>query len=215
MILSKIILNIRHPSVRQALRDANDMHRNIMAGFSVQGGEEMARAELRVLYRLFSKRDQVYLLVSSDERPNTAALAERGFYTDEALIRDVTPLRDVFQAGRCLRFELFASPCRKVGGAGRNSRRMFLETPDERAEWLTRKGENGGFHILQLDELGGRVDVVGRRDSTVIKNSAVLYSGVLRITDADAFWHSYSEGIGPGKAYGMGMLNVSAAVRRE
>lgn len=215
MVLSKIILDIRHPSVRQAMRDANDMHRNIMSGFSAQGGEEMARAGMRVLYRLFSKRDQLYLLVSSDERPDPAALAERGFYTDETLIRDVTPLKDVFQEGRCLRFELFASPCRKVGGAGRNSRRMFLETPEERAEWLARKGENGGFHILQLDELGGRVDVVGRRDSMVVKNSAVLYSGVLRITDADAFWRSYSEGIGPGKAYGMGMLNVSAAIRRE
>ena len=210
MYLSKIILDLRHPSVRQALRDVNDMHRNIMAGFPVRNGNQAARSEMRVLYRLFSGREQMYLLVSSDAKPDPAALAARGFYTDDVLIRDVTPLREVFQAGRCLRFELFASPCCKVSGEGRNSRRVFLENREARAEWLTRKGENGGFRVLGLEELGGRVDIVGRRDSMTVRNSAVLFGGVLCVTDADAFWRSFSEGIGPGKAYGMGMLNVSA-----
>ena len=42
-----------------------------------------------------------------------------------------------------------------------------------------------------------------------VKNSGILFSGVLRITDSDAFWQSYILGIGPGKAYGLGMLNVA------
>lgn len=210
MYLSKILLDIRHPSVRQALRDANDMHRNIMAGFSECDGSRAARAEIRVLYRLFSNRSQLYLLVSSDELPNSAALTARGFHTDDSLIRDITPLKETFQTGLCLSFELFASPCRKVKGEGRNSRRMFLKTQEERADWLARKGAAGGFQLLQLDEIGGRTDVGGRRGSEMIKNSAILYRGILRITDSEAFWHSFSGGIGPGKAYGMGMLNVSA-----
>ena len=210
MYLSKIILDIRHPSVRQALRDANDMHRNIMAGFSMQSGGQTARADYQVLYRLFSKRDQLYLLVSSKDRPDEAALARRGFYTDDIMIRDISPLREVFQIGMCLRFEILASPCRKIGEDGRNSRRMFLKTREEQAEWLNRKADTGGFQILQLNEIGGRMDIIGRRGSMNIKNSAVLFSGLLRITDADAFWLSYTEGIGPGKSYGLGMMNVSA-----
>ena len=209
MYLSKITLDIRHPSVRQALRDANDMHRNIMAGFSMHSGKQTARADYQVLYRLFSKRNQLYLLVSSNDRPDIAALACRGFYTEDAMIRDIAALRDVFRVGMCLRFELLASPCRKIGEEGRNSRRKFLRTREEQAEWLNRKADAGGFQILQLDEIGERMDIIGRRGSVDIKNSAVLFGGLLRITNVNAFWHSYTEGIGPGKAYGMGMLNVS------
>ena len=113
MYLSKILLDIRHPSVRQALRDANDMHRNLMAGFDMRSDTDAARAENHVLFRLYSRRDQMYLLVASDVKPDIPSLSARGFHTDEALIKDVTPLKQAFIPGRCFRFELLASPCKK------------------------------------------------------------------------------------------------------
>ena len=208
MYLSKIVLDIRHPSARQALRDINDMHRNLMAGFDMNTGGETPRADMQVLYRVFEQRDQIYLLVSSQEKPNASALAVRGFRTDDTMIRDISALRTVFMPGKTLRFELLASPCRKAGGEG-NSKRFFLETVEERLAWLRRKGEQGGFEVLQAEEQGGRVDICGHRGNSEVKNSAVLFSGVLKITDADAFWKSYTCGIGPGKAYGLGMLTVA------
>lgn len=211
MYLSKIILDIRHPSVRQALRDVNDMHRNLMSAFAMQAGEGTPRADGQVLYRLFSRHDQIYLLVSSRDRPNPDRLATRGFYTDVKLIRDVSALKDAFKTGRCFRFEALVSPCKKEGGDRKNSKRVFLDTPEARIEWLSRKAAQGGFEILYADEMGKRVDVHGHRGGMVIKNSGVVFSGLLRITNADAFWESYTRGIGPGKAYGMGMLNLSRA----
>ncbi len=208
MYLSKVILDIRHPSARQALSDANDMHRNLMAGFVMDSDLEMPRAEKSVLYRVIEKRDQIYLLVSSNEKPNPAELAKRGLNTDETMIRDVSSLREKLSAGRLLRFELLASPCKKLGGEA-NGRRFFLQTAEERLNWLKRKGEQGGFEVLFADETGARVDVVGRREGKQVKNSAVLFSGLLRITDAEAFWASYTCGIGPGKAYGLGMLTIA------
>ena len=208
MYLSKVVLDLRHPSVRQALRDVNDMHRNLMAGFSMNGGKDTPRADMQVLYRVFEQRERVYLLVSSTEKPNAEALAKRGFRTDDTMIRDVSALRGAFMAGRTLRFELLASPCRKVSGDG-NSRRFFLTEPEERAAWLQRKGETGGFEVLSVYESSNRIDLLGHRDGADVKNSAVLFSGVLKITDEDAFWMSYTQGIGPGKAYGLGMLNVA------
>ena len=97
---------------------------------------------------------------------------------------------------------------RKAGGEG-NSKRFFLETPEERLAWLRRKGEQGGFDVLYADEMGGRIDIRGRRGDAEVKNSAVLFSGMLKIVDGDAFWQSYARGVGPGKAYGLGMLNVA------
>lgn len=208
MYLSKIVLDIRHPSVRQALRDVNDMHRNLMSGFAMGTGRETPRADMQVLFRVVERRDQLYLLVSSEEKPDVTALATRGFHTDDSMIRDVSVLRRVFVPGKVLRFELLASPCRKAGGEG-NSKRFFLETPEERMAWLRRKGEQGGFEVLYADELSRRIDIYGRRGDAEVKNSAVLFSGVLKITDADVFWKSYTCGVGPGKAYGLGMLNVA------
>lgn len=211
MYLSKIILDVRHPSARQALRDVNDMHRNLMAGFDIPAAQGAPRAENHVLYRLFSNREQVYLLVSSAVRPDPRALSARGYHTEDAMIRDVSALEGVLVNGKRLRFELLASPCKKVDAGGKNSRREFLKTPEERMAWLCRKGEQGGFQVLVADEISGRVDVCGRRGAMPIKNSAVLFSGTLRVTDQQTFWQSYVNGIGPGKAYGMGMLNLANA----
>lgn len=211
MYLTKVTLDIRHPSVRQALRDANDMHRNVMAGFSESEEQKTVRSDKHVLYRLFSRRDRLELLIASEERPDVEALARRGFHTEEALIRDISALRDVFTVGRCLRFELLASPCKKVGGDCKNSRREFLWESEKRMDWLRRKGESGGFQVLQASEISQRIDVLGRRAGMQIKHSAMLFSGVLCITDAEAFWKCYTQGIGPGKAYGLGMLNVASA----
>lgn len=210
MYLSKIVLELRHPSVRQALKDANDMHRNLMAGFKMYDGCLTPRADLNVLYRLMETRDQIYLLVSSTIKPDAEALKLHGYNTDETMIRDLSPLHSVLVDGKYLRFELLASPCKKTGIDG-SKRRVFLEKQEERLEWLRRKGKNGGFDVTVADEISGRVDVCGRRSGTEIINSAVLFSGVLRITDSETFWQSYTCGIGPGKAYGLGLLTLARA----
>ena len=211
MYLSKIDLDIRHPSVRQALRDVNDLHRNLMSGFGMIPSSSMARAEKDILFRLYTRRDAIYLLVTSAEKPDAKTLEKRGFYTDEARIRDISKLKELLISGRTLRFELLASPCKKVRGDGENSRRFFLEHPEERAEWLNRKGQQGGFQIIRLEELGNRIDIYGHRQGVEIKNSAVLFSGILCISDQETFWQSYTRGIGPGKAYGLGMLSLGRA----
>lgn len=208
MYLSRIELDIRHPSVRQALRDVNDLHRNLMSGFGMDLSSFMARAEKQVLFRLIARRDALYLLVTSAEKPDVQALKARGFYTDEMKIRDVSGLKAVLIPGKLLRFELLASPCKKVGGEGKNSRRFFLEHSEERAEWLERKGQRGGFRIIRLEEIGNRTDIYGHRQGAEVKNSAMFFSGILCITDQEAFWQSYTKGIGPGKAYGLGMLTL-------
>lgn len=211
MYLSKIDLDIRHPSVRQALRDVNDLHRNLMSGFGMTTSGNMARAEKDILFRLYTRRDAIYLLVTSAEKPDAKALEKRGFYTDETRIRDISKLKELLISGRSLRFELLASPCKKVRGEGENSRRFFLEHPEERAEWLNRRGQQGGFQIIRLEELGNRIDIYGHRQGVEIKNSAVLFCGILCISDQENFWQSYTRGIGPGKAYGLGMLSLGRA----
>ena len=40
-------------------------------------------------------------------------------------------------------------------------------------------------------------------------HSSVLFDGLLRVTDTDAFLRTLVRGIGPGKAFGFGLLSVA------
>ncbi len=210
MYLSQILLDLRHPSVRQALRDCNDMHRNLMQGFpGYQAGGAASDGGYGVLYRLEERHDGVRLLMASREKPERAALTARGFNLSSDSPKDISGLRQVFTEGTAWRFELLASPCRKKGCEGKNSRRVFLRTEQERRDWLARKAEQGGFELLEALEYGDRVVIEGAKGDMTIHHEAVRFIGVLRITDPERFWRTYCDGIGPGKAYGLGMLTVA------
>ena len=61
MYLSRIQLDRRNPGIRQCMRDCQDMHRSLMGLFN------SSRKEAGVLYRVFPKTMQVYLL--SEKEP--------------------------------------------------------------------------------------------------------------------------------------------------
>jgi hypothetical protein len=44
---------------------------------------------------------------------------------------------------------------------------------------------------------------------------AVLFEGLLRVTDKDAFLETLTHGIGPAKAFGFGLLSVAAVSDRR
>ena len=209
MYLSRIALDLRHPSVRQALRDCNDMHRNLMQGFPQVQTETSARNRTGVLYRLVEKRDEVYLLVASDVAPDGAALGAKGYRLSPDSPKDVSALEQVFVDGMALRFELVASPCKKQAGEQKNSRRVFLNTAEARAEWLARKAAQNGFEVLEVCEYSNRLTVEGFKGDMHIGYGGVRFVGTLRILDRARFWQAYRTGIGPGKAYGLGMLTVA------
>ena len=194
MYLSKIELDIRHPSVRQALTDCHDMHRNVQKWFG------SARAENKVLYRLYSGRDKLSLYVFSEKRPENV---ESG----GSLIacKDMTWLEDDFNPGRSYCFDLLAAPSKKVSGEGKNSRRRAIRDSQGLLEWLERKGEQSGFEILGVQISPGGA-VYGRRNGDKIIFDSVHYSGMLRVDDKEKFIHAWKNGIGPEKAYGMGLM---------
>lgn len=209
MYLSRIVLDLRHPSVRQALRDCNDMHRNLMQGFPSVQVESLARDSANVLYRLVERREEVSLLVTSEAIPCRDALAARGYRLSADSPKDLSALEQVFTEGMVLRFELVTSPCKKLAGNQKNSRRVYLQTPEERMQWLMRKAEQNGFEILEASEYSHSISIDGTKQAMRIHYEAVRFVGILKILDTKCFWQAYCAGIGPGKSYGLGMLTVA------
>ena len=192
----------RNPSARQALSDCCDMHKNIMRlfSFSEMG---MARRDERILYRIVEQQNEIMLYLTSTHLPDMRQTAWIKSHTVRQC--DLQPLVNRFAPGQSFSFDLLTHPSKKEMRTGANSHRVFLRTARERADWLQRQGEKGGFRVVSLQE-GAPFDLCGKRSTGNICLRAVRMKGRLEITDTARFAQAYQSGIGPEKAYGMGML---------
>ena len=113
-------------------------------------------------------------------------------------------------------FQLCANPTKKVskklsnGSLTKNGRRLPLSKREELAEWIKRKGEQGGFNV---DEATLRTFSRGReyfeKKGQSGVHSAVEFEGVLTVTDPSKFHGIFARGIGSAKAFGFGLLVIA------
>lgn len=197
MYLSKISVDVRHPSARQGIRDRQDLHRNLAKAFSG-----------KFLYRMTSSSTDLSLLVLSKALPDADRLTACGYQLQN--IQDVSPLQLLYRDGAILHFNLLAAPSKKAKEDDReNCRRVFLSTQLLRADWLKRQGEKYGFDVLEAHEPSAEQKLTVGRTSGSFFLTAVEFEGVLQIRDAAVFWPAWENGIGPEKAYGMGLMLLS------
>jgi CRISPR system Cascade subunit CasE len=122
--------------------------------------------------------------------------------------------------GRVFRFRLRANPC-----VTRNSKRLGLLQAEEQEAWIERKGrESCGFSLPRSAPFGPNAEQVGHWDVSISQarrlrgmqrsgNSvtvySVLYDGILTVSDPVKFKHALENGVGHGKALGLGLLSVA------
>ncbi len=203
MYLSKLHLDMRHGYAKKCLHDCQIMHRSIQHLFHSD------RKSSGVLYRLNPQRLDIY--VWSEQEPNQnevpAGMQLLG-------CRDLTALEETLTEGQCYGFNILAVPSKKVPQEGKkNSQRRFLTSLEERVEWLRRKGEQNGFSLLQVQQDRECTTYGKHGDSKkeIVCYRGVVFQGILQIEDREAFKKCWREGIGPGKAYGQGMLILTHA----
>jgi len=80
---------------------------------------------------------------------------------------------------------------------------------EDQVAWLRRKGEQGGFQVLNVRVGGLSKDRSRARGRAPLTLAGVNFEGHLRITDPERFVQAVSRGIGPGKAYGLGLLSLA------
>ena len=198
MYLAKIILDMHHPSIRQAVKDRQDMHRNLGNAFSPG-----------FLYRIVKSKEQIELLTLSSLPPDQAKLEENGYHLGH--IQDMGALPQLYREDSVLRFSLLTSPTKKAKEDTRqgHSRRVYLTSAEKRADWIKRQGDKYGFEILEVHEPGSEEKITVNRESGLFYLTAIELAGVLKITDSSQFWNAWAKGIGPEKAYGLGLMLLS------
>ncbi len=178
------------------MRDRNDMHRNLSRGF-----------DDGILYRVQETGSSIQVLVLGDSLPKEEELEKNGFSVSGS--SDLSSLPGSYREGSVFRFNLLASPSKKVKAGAKNSRRIFLRQPEDRLIWLARQAEKYGFELLSCNERYSLERIQVGRATGTFRLSASEFAGVLRIRDAELFWKAFRDGIGAEKAYGMGMLLLS------
>lgn len=214
-------LDPQFPAVQRDLRDAHRLHSTVMKAFPpVFDPEEKARALYGVLYRVEYERraGRLILYVQSRPKPDWSFLAP-GYVIDDGwpnpAVKPVDKAYAGLGAGKVLRFRLRANPTRKIdtksdpSGARRNGRRVPVHGAEAQIAWLIQKGQEYGFELLQVSIAATGVGELLRSPATGRTFQGVLFEGRLVIRDGSRFHRAVTSGLGPGKAYGFGLLSIS------
>jgi len=188
MFLSEIQLNLSDMR-RERISDDYSVHRFIYSLFPVRNTFR------RILYAdLGAVPGGRTLLVLSDEEPQSGSV--------QARMRIVS---DDFLSFPDYRFQVSMNPVRKDPETG--SRRPVLDHLDD---WFCSRAPKWGFEVNRT-----YLEVFVRPARTFLKNGApatfhhVDFSGRLHVADPALFRSSFAAGLGHGKAFGFGLLQLS------
>jgi CRISPR system Cascade subunit CasE len=149
--------------------------------------------------------------------------------------KNIMPAYTNIQNGQVFSFRLRANPTKRIAKHNdpMKGKRVNLKCECEQIDWLIRKGQMmgesvlGGFNLLskEVRDTNGVIRQVARvnicnegkqkgrkRDNGrdhITTHFAVLFEGLLRVTDKEGFLNTIIRGIGPAKAFGFGLLSVA------
>ena len=191
----------------RALNAANMLHGAIEVAFP---GERQRR-----LWRIDVLNGTTWLMLLSETIPDLSRFqAQFGFSDRPCESRSCDELFTKIVTGSRWRFRLVANPTRSVSTGERERRGKVVAESGVYAqrEWLIRHAESHGFRVTpdSFDvvrsewKLFRKGNDAGRRVSIL----QVAYEGVLEVTDAMRFLETLTQGMGRGKAFGLGMMTV-------
>ena len=214
--MTRMQLDLSKRKTMQALANPNLFHGALEQSFPVR--------KQKKLWRVDPLRGKTYLLIVSREEPDLTSAAEQfGFpeAKEKWETRRYNPLLEQLDAGSQWHFRLVAYPTHSVmenkDVSGQRGKVYPHVTPRYQKKWLLDRAEKHGFELseeaFQVVEdhsfFFRKSSDQGRRVSLL----AVTFEGVLKVVNPDLFRETLIEGIGRGKAYGMGLLTVAGRLR--
>lgn len=221
MLLHRIHLDRRCREARRDLADPYQLHATLCRAFfppeqKCPAGEFLWRLEPET-----DGEESPRILVQSRSTADWSRIDIAGWlaHADAAIDLHERLALDSLEAGKRFRFRLRANPC-----VTRNGKRLGLLKVEEQETWINRKCEQHGFSLPRLTAFDFADTSVERPDVRIsheqmlrgnqhsgnaIRVYSVLYEGLLLVTEAESFKKALLNGIGHGKAMGLGLLSVA------
>ena len=205
MYLSRVELDLTRRSTMEALAAPQKLHGAVESAFA---GERRRR-----LWRLDRLGERLYLLLLSEDAPDLSGVVEQFGTGTAAETRSYDPLLERVVPGSCWQFRLTANPTKSCkdpkAPAERGSVMAHCSTKHQK-QWLLDRAAKHGFALREEEFTVTRVQWQhfakhGTRPVTLL---AVTYEGVLQVTDPEQFRALLCQGMGRGKAYGLGLMTV-------
>ncbi len=204
MYLTRVKLDMSKRRTLRAFSSPNLFHGAVENAF--EGDRK------RNLWRIDKLNGDHYLLILSNDIPNTAKLVDQFGVKDDVNTRDYQKLLDRIEVGDSWDFKLIANPTNSIRGEeGSRGKVVAHIGVKHQKEWLMNKSGLYGFNI---DPEGFQVtgsqwySFRKKEKEAHITLLSVTYVGTLTVTDAELFRNALTNGIGREKAYGMGMLTI-------
>lgn len=166
----------------------------------------------KTIYNLFPKkdgqtRDFLYRFIDSDVSEKRILI----FSEDAPLECDFGTLevRDVpesFLEMEYYGFDVQINPVKRSKDSGKI---VPEKGRDELSAWFTAKAPSFGFEVLPGSLSVGDTNIVQfKKDEKKVTLAKAIFTGRLKVTDRELFKKSVKDGIGKGKAFGFGLLQV-------
>lgn len=205
MFLSRIPLDRYNRNTLRALSSPSIFHGAVESSFT---GERK-----RHLWRIDCLDSQLYLLLLSDCEPELSSFCSQ--FGQEELsyeTKSYDGLLGRIKTGDKWRFRLTANPTKSISNQKNGKRGKILahRTIDFQEKWLVEKSEKNGFSVTDnsFEVVQSQWNRFYKKGSKEISLLSVTYEGILEVTDTDLFKNVLTNGIGRGKAYGMGLLTI-------
>lgn len=201
MYLSKVMLS------GAACRNPYEIHRALWGLFP----EDMA-ASRDFLFRVVqAERTQAEILMQSLRRPEES--------TREARLLASKEYQLALQKEQRLRFYLVANPAKKINDEGGRENthgepkkcRVPLVHKDDQRAWIGRKLESIADLDTMIIEPRFPIRFRKTKEDRAGKIQPVCFQGVLVVKDALRLSDLVMHGVGPGKAFGCGLLSLARA----
>lgn len=160
--------------------------------------QDMPRDKAKMLYRVVTQDDTIYLYVQSKDKFNTTNYTQYGL----CLVKELDLDQLFNNVGDILYFDVKTFPC-KTNSAGR---RYFLRDQHDRYQWLSKQFEHYDIELVNCSEYQQNYHILDKNKKNPTRMESTTYRGAIKINNRDKAFEMITNGIGRVKTFGLGLV---------
>lgn len=178
----------------------HEVHELLAELFNISDGEQYFRCRNNILFVENLYSEYYKLTVQADIEINKERVQEKGF--------KIVKEEEIKSVEDYVHFRLRVSPYRRRENDP-SKKRFYIHEKEERVKWLTNKlSHNGECSEIELEEKEVYVTKLSKKNNVGTVLYGIDYEGSCKVEDKDRFLAIMNKGIGSGKNYGFGLLEV-------